>query len=73
MFEVIKRMVKAGKRNARGAGRKPKLDAEAKQKVMRMRDAGMTQRAIASELGVSLGVVNKACREAKDATPKAGK
>jgi transcriptional regulator with XRE-family HTH domain len=47
--------------NERGAGRKPKLNDELTTKVIALHKKGMTQREISIRLGVSVGLVNKAC------------
>jgi uncharacterized coiled-coil protein SlyX len=48
-------------KNERGAGRKPKLTKELIHEVKCLRGDGLTQRAIADKLSISVGLVNKAC------------
>lgn len=49
------------KKNERGAGRKPMLTRELYADIMRQKDAGNSYRQIAKSLGVSVGLVGKAC------------
>jgi len=48
-------------KNERGAGRKPKISPELIHEVNCLRVDGLSQRAIAEKLSISVGLVNKAC------------
>ena len=48
--------------NARGAGRKPKLTDEMKERIKNYRKTGMTIKEIAETLQISIGLAHKGCR-----------
>ena len=48
--------------NARGAGRKPKLTDEMKERIKNYRKTGMTIKEIAETLQISIGLAHKGCK-----------
>ncbi|MCL2358026.1 MAG: helix-turn-helix domain-containing protein [Defluviitaleaceae bacterium] len=52
-------------KNERGAGRKPKLNRQEKEKIKVWRKRGMTYRRIAEHMGLSVGTVHKIISEQK--------
>lgn len=49
-------------KNERGAGRKPKLTKPVMEQIKKLRNEGLTQSAIARQVQLSIGAVNKACK-----------
>ena len=62
--DIYREMYFAPPKNERGAGRKPVAD-NVKEEIIQHRDDGMTIRAIAESMNLSVGLVQKVCNRAE--------